>query len=38
MELNLCLLGDRDSYYKDFYTNNSQKGEKSKSGDFHSDG
>ena len=38
MELNLCLLGDRDSYYKDFDTNNSQKGEKSKSGDFHSDG
>ena len=38
MELNLCLLGDRDSYYKDFDTNNSPKGEKCKSGDFRSDG
>ena len=30
-------LGDRDSYYKDFDTNNLLKGEKDKTGDTHSD-
>ena len=30
-------LGDRDSYYKDFDTNNLPKGEKGKTGDTHSD-
>ena len=29
-------LGDRDSYYEDFETNNLPKGEKSKTGDTHS--
>ena len=38
MEFNLCFLGDRDSSYKDFDTNNSPEGEKCKSGDFLSDG
>ena len=30
-------LGDRDSYYKDFETNNLPKGEKGKTGHTHSD-
>ena len=30
-------LGDRDSYYEDFETNNLPKAEKGKTGDTHSD-
>ena len=30
-------LGDRDSYYEDFDTNNLPKGEKAKTGGIHSD-